>query len=69
MYPAPRGGLDKHYLRIMEELGEGQVAPVRVHDVKGIVTDEGAFGFQIHNYAALRSLNVPLGGWRSADQN
>jgi hypothetical protein len=24
---------------------DGQVAPVRVHDVKGIVTNEGAFGF------------------------
>jgi hypothetical protein len=48
---------------------DGQVAPVRVHDVKGIVTNEGAFGFQIHNHAALGPLNVPHRGWRPADQN
>ena len=48
---------------------DGDVSPVRIHDVERIVIDEGSLGFQVLNHPAAGSLYVPHRGDRSAHQN
>src|SRR6266576_5042577 len=48
---------------------DGDVSPLRIHDVERIVIDEGSLGFQVLNHPGVGPLYVPHRGYRSAHQN
>jgi hypothetical protein len=57
----PKRGMARHL--------DGDVSPVRIHDVERIVMDEGSLGFQVPNHPGAGSLYVPHRGYCAAHQN
>src|SRR5215510_3849953 len=48
---------------------DGDVPPIGIHDVEGIVVNKDLFRFKVTDDAAARSLNLPAGGHCPADQD
>lgn len=43
---------------------DGDVPPVGIYDMEGIVVNEDSFRFEVADDAAARSLNLPADGYR-----